>query len=167
MLLLPLNAGCSLDPCEPRALDYFIIQERGIRMLQKCVSKCHRGYHLWGVLTGGNSPARSEHSNQAFDRRPNSHSTTSQTKKNINQRRYAHHPALSESTNPSLDTTIQTSSDPRVRIETLARQRSRFLNSPTQIQHARERVGEVDHEKGAHETDDAAQVGNRSGDQEG
>ena len=118
-------------------------------------------------LTSRNSATRSKHRDQPLNSSPNAHTTARQARNNVNRRRQTDSPALLEPTDPAAGTLIHPDRLAGVRVETLARQDGGFLDGVAEVEHSGEAVGEVDHEEGADEADDAADVRDGGGDEEG
>lgn len=116
---------------------------------------------------GRNSTARTEDGDKSLDSSPNAHTAAGQASDDIDQTRQALSPALLEATSPSLPAFVVTSGDASVRVEALTGQLSGLLDGPAKVEHAGERVSEVDHKEGADERDDTGDVGHGSCDDEG
>jgi hypothetical protein len=121
----------------------------------------HRGF---ASPCGRNGATWAEYRNQALNRSPDSHAAASETKQDVEGERSTPLPALLETTSPALYASIKTSGHTSVGVEALARKSSSHLNLVTQHEHAREAVGEVDHEDSTDETDNTADVRNGGGD---
>jgi hypothetical protein len=118
-------------------------------------------------LTSRNRTTRPKHRDQPLNRSPNSHSAASQTRNNVNRSRQTDGPGLLEATDPAAGALVHPDGLAGVRVEALAGEDGGFLDGVAEVEHAGEGVGEVDHEEGADEADDAADVGDGGGDDEG
>ena len=114
-----------------------------------------------------NSATWAEDRDQPFNRSPNTHAAASETKQDVESKRSTPLPALLETTSPALYASIKTSGHTSVGVETLARKSSSHLDLVTQHEHARKAVGEIDHKDSTDETDNAADIGNRGGNNKG
>jgi hypothetical protein len=119
----------------------------------------HNDLHRRGTSPSRrNSATRPEDRDQTLDGSPDTHAAAGQAKKDVERKWGAPLPALLEATSPALHASVESGCDTGVRVETLTRQEGGLLDLVGQDEHAGEAVGEVDHEDGADETDDAADV---------
>jgi hypothetical protein len=123
--------------------------------------------HQAGELTSRNGTIRSKHRDQTLNSSPNSHTAASQTRNNVNRSRQTDSPGLLEAADPAAGALIHPDGLAGVWVEALAGEHGGFLDGVAEVEHSGEGVGEVDHEEGADEADDAADVGDGGGDDEG
>jgi hypothetical protein len=131
------------------------------------VSKGPRYRKRLSQLTSRHRTTRPKHRNQPLNSRPNTHTTARQPRNNINRRRQTDGPALLETPDPAAGALIHADRLAGVRVEALAGQDGGLLDGVAEVEHSGEAVGKVDHEEGADEADDAADVGDGGGDDEG
>lgn len=115
----------------------------------------------------GDGTSGAEDVNQTLDGGPRTHPTASEAEEDVDEGDGASEPGFLVASDPALQAVVVPGGDSGGRVEALAGEFGSLVDDVADVHHPGEGVGEVHHEDGADQADDAVEVGDRAGDDEG